>query len=329
MNFKAISKSNFKYAETNPIKASIVIPTLNEKFYIENALKVFLRQKYNNLEIIVVDGGSTDGTQESVKNLSSEYPNIQLIVHKKSSPSEARNIGCKEAHGDVVVFMDADIAGLSDKFIEKTLTHFADENVIGVHPVGVRTMDTWLERVLYHQKECTTPSFDIYPLLMRRDLFINLGGFPTIGFGEDKILAKNVRNLILQSPKRIVIENDAFYYVHGPHTLREFWNQQRWYGRTFPLYAAKAGLDLEASISFYLNALLSFSTCFILFISHFPILIINLIPLFFSFILYLFNGIKNSNLRISLCKFLLILVGGFAKCFGLLEYLLGKKRIGR
>ncbi len=311
--------------------ASIIIPTLNEKENIANTLYVWLNQSYTNLEIIIVDGGSTDGTCDIVEEISKIHNNVRLLVEKKTGPAEARNKGCKAANGEIVVFADADIAGVNKDFLKNSIKHFDDLNVIGVSPDAEYSNDTLVETAFFSGRKSTglNAMLSYYPLLMRQDTFLELGGFPDIGFGEDLIMRDKVIKKVITSPKKLVFEPQSIVSIHGPHTLGEFWTQQKWYGRTFPLYAAKARPELEGYINFYLNTFLSCTLFFIFFVPYFPVLIVNLTPLLFSFTLYLLNGIKNSNLKISLVKFLLILIGGFAKGFGLLEYLLGKRRIGR
>jgi glycosyltransferase involved in cell wall biosynthesis len=310
---------------------SIITPTLNEKENIANTLSVWLNQSYTNLEIVIVDGGSTDGTCDIVKEISRTHNNVRLLVERKTGPAESRNLGCKVANGEIVVFADADIAGVNKDFLENSMKHFEDVNVIGVFPNSEYSNDTSVEAAFFFgiKNAGLNALLSYYPMLMRRDAFLELGGFPNIGYGEDLIMRDKVIKTVITSPKKIVFEPGSIFSIHGPHTLAEFWKQQRWYGRTFPLYAAKAGLDIQGYINFYVNTFLSCSMFFIILIPYFPILIINMIPLFFSFTSYLLGGIKNSNLKISLVKFSLILIGGFGKGFGLLEYLLGKRRIGR
>lgn len=86
------------------ISISIIIPSLNEANYIERALRSIKNQSFQELEIIVVDGGSSDRTVEIAKN----YADLVLI--EKSNIAEARNIGAEHARGGVLVFLDADCA---------------------------------------------------------------------------------------------------------------------------------------------------------------------------------------------------------------------------
>jgi len=91
-------------------KISVVIPAYNEEKNIALCISSLLGQKNKDVEIIVVNDGSTDNT-EKIAKIFSEYVKI-INVKKRSGVANARNIGVKAAKGDVVAFIDADsIAG--------------------------------------------------------------------------------------------------------------------------------------------------------------------------------------------------------------------------
>ena len=90
------------------IKFSIVIPTYNRASFIANTIQSVLRQEYDNFEIIVVDDGSTDNTEEIVRSIKDS----RLIYHKKENGerAKARNRGTQLATGNYVNFLDSDDA---------------------------------------------------------------------------------------------------------------------------------------------------------------------------------------------------------------------------
>ena len=94
-----------KYIQ-NPL-VSIIIPTFNRGYILPRAIKSALSQTYQNIELIIIDDGSTDNTEEIVKDFSD--PRIQYIRYSenKGRPA-ARNKGIKKSKGDFFAFLDSD-----------------------------------------------------------------------------------------------------------------------------------------------------------------------------------------------------------------------------
>ncbi len=93
----------------NNKKVSVVIPVLNEKNYISGCLDSLLNQDYpkSDLEIILVDGGSTDGTIDIINSYTQKYNFIKLFFNSKKTVQYAMNIGIENAVGEYIVRMDA------------------------------------------------------------------------------------------------------------------------------------------------------------------------------------------------------------------------------
>lgn len=94
---------------------SIIVPIYNVKKYLEKCIDSILNQTYKNLEIILIDDGSTDESSEICDNYSQKDNRI-IVIHKKNAGvSSARNEGLKIATGDYIGFVD------SDDFLEKDM----------------------------------------------------------------------------------------------------------------------------------------------------------------------------------------------------------------
>lgn len=89
-------------------KISVVIPTYNSENYIVDCLNATVNQTYTNLEIILVDDGSTDNTFSILESYANRDPRIILFRHPNKGVSSTRNKGIHNATGDYIVFFDAD-----------------------------------------------------------------------------------------------------------------------------------------------------------------------------------------------------------------------------
>lgn len=87
---------------------SVIIPLYNSERYIQRTMESLLEQTYKNIEIIVVDDGSTDGSAQIVQDLARKSERIKYFYQDNSGVSEARNFGIDRASGEFVAFIDAD-----------------------------------------------------------------------------------------------------------------------------------------------------------------------------------------------------------------------------
>jgi glycosyltransferase involved in cell wall biosynthesis len=87
-------------------EVSVIIPLLNKGSCIKRAIDSVFVQKYQDFEIIVVDGGSTDGSLEIMREI--RDPRLTLVTQPTKGVSEARNFGVELSQGSLIVFLDAD-----------------------------------------------------------------------------------------------------------------------------------------------------------------------------------------------------------------------------
>ena len=93
---------------------SIIIPTYNRENVIKRAVNSVLRQSYSAYEVIIVDDGSTDGTEDVVASI--EDPRIRYIALKENQGvAHARNVGIREARYEYIAFLDSDDEWLPNK----------------------------------------------------------------------------------------------------------------------------------------------------------------------------------------------------------------------
>lgn len=94
---------------------SVVIPAYNRREFIGETVDSVLAQTYKDLEVIVVDDGSTDGTGDYLKSRYAGEPRFRYIWQENAERSAARNTGIMAAKGEYVAFLDSDDLWLPDK----------------------------------------------------------------------------------------------------------------------------------------------------------------------------------------------------------------------
>ena len=112
---------------------SVIIPAYNSKYFLIKALNSIMKQSFANVEIIVIDNGSSDGTYQFVTG---NHPSLKIVRNDKNmGTSYARNQGIRTAKGDYLMFMDSDAELQPDFFsiLKKVLEKFP-QNIAAFSP---------------------------------------------------------------------------------------------------------------------------------------------------------------------------------------------------
>lgn len=128
-----------KRNENSPT-VSVIIPTYNRAHLVVRAIRSVLNQSFQDFEIIVVDDGSTDNTEEVINNFNDSR--IRYIRHEKNrGVSAARNTGILAARGEYIAFLDSDDEWLPQK-LEKQVKAFKTlEEKVGLIYTGICFVD--------------------------------------------------------------------------------------------------------------------------------------------------------------------------------------------
>jgi glycosyltransferase involved in cell wall biosynthesis len=210
---------------------SVIIPTYNRRDFVREAIASVLAQSYQDFELIVVDDGSTDGTEDVVH----EFPQARYVWQENRGVSSARNAGVALSRGALLAFLDSDDLWQPSKLVAQVA--FFDE-----HPDAriCQTEELWLRNGVRvnprgkHRK----PSGDIFAaslhlclvspsaVMMRRELFEQMGGFDeSLPACEDydlwlRIAVREPAPLI-EEP--LVIKRGG----HADQLSRRFWGMDR------------------------------------------------------------------------------------------------------
>ena len=165
---------------------SVVIPTYNRAHLIKRAIDSVLSQTYQDFELIIVDDGSNDNTEDIVKNINDDR--IRYIRHNKNKGSSAaRNTGIENSKGEYIAFLDSDDVWLEKKLEKQMKVFSASGPEIGVIHCGIQYIDyetqkplkQWIIKDNINEKVFNT--FGAAPgtptMLIRKSVLMDVGFF--------------------------------------------------------------------------------------------------------------------------------------------------------
>lgn len=159
---------------------SCIVPVFNGERYLSEAVDSILKQTHRQLEIIVVDDGSTDATASMVRRYGER---VRYVCQPHAGAPTARNRGLQEARGPFVAFLDADDLWHADK-LTLQLARFAERpelelSVTHLQNFWIPELQAEAERFRDHPLAAPQPGYVTVTLLARRTLFDRVGGFNT------------------------------------------------------------------------------------------------------------------------------------------------------
>ncbi len=208
----------------NGERISVIVPAYNIASWLPRSLESLLAQTHRDLEIVVVDDGSSDNTSEVLSDYAAKFSNIKAIHKENGGVTSARLRGVKEASGDWIAFMDGDdyvepqmYARLLEnaKVSGADISHcghqilFSDGRVEYVHKSGkVRQQDR--RTALWELLDNREVSLSLCTKLYRRDLFSGLAEWmdPKIKYNEDLLM----NYYLFSRAQRSVFEGNCPYH---------------------------------------------------------------------------------------------------------------------
>lgn len=200
---------------------SVIVPVYNVREYLDKCVSSILSQSYTNLEIILVDDGSTDGSGKAID----EYKSIDrrvIVIHKENGGlSSARNIGMKYANGDWLAFIDSDDY-IDSNFIKHLLNIAHEQNAdivtssfepFSLDGSKLKNAPVWPEETMSGNEAINATMKNRLPVgiclsIFRRSIFLENGiTFPEGREHEDLI----TRIQLLFYAKRVSFTNEKLY----------------------------------------------------------------------------------------------------------------------
>ncbi len=216
---------------------SVITPTCNRAWIIEETLGSVRQQSYRPIEVVVVDDGSTDETEEVVRAFaesSAEGLTVRYVRQEQQGANAARNRGLEESRGEFIQFLDSDDLLLPDKLSDQVAVMQTEPQVEYVFsPFGTlegdRLKDWWPEDFRPDRDRLLDGMvrFGNLPLwtvngLYRRSICRRIGPWETRWQIHDRLY--NAKLLVLEAPYR---------YIPTMHALMRRHERERWTGHTW------------------------------------------------------------------------------------------------
>lgn len=209
-------------------KISVIVPVYNVEQYLERCVDSIINQTYTNLEIILVNDGSTDNSGKLCDELAKKDERIRVIHKENGGLSDARNRGIDESESDLVGFIDSDDYIDSDMYevLLKNLNNTdADLSMCSLYDVynntpeaQVTNKETWKlssEQAIKMVMEAKILSVTAVNKLYRKSLFTDLK-FEVGKIAEDAFIMIK----LLDKCEKIVATNEKkYYYVHRENSI--------------------------------------------------------------------------------------------------------------
>ncbi|PIN92266.1 hypothetical protein COU61_01545, partial [Candidatus Pacearchaeota archaeon CG10_big_fil_rev_8_21_14_0_10_35_13] len=197
----------------------------NEEKDIRLCLESLKNQNYKNTEIIIIDDGSTDKTLEIVKSMG-----VSVMKQNHGGPGKARNLGAKNAKGEILVFVDADMHFPKDYINNLVRLIINDDKIIGTthdYEIATNTDNKWGNlwgKVRVDKKNAN--EVRIFRAI-RKEKFLGMGGFDSkYGYADDQTFWYKYGIM------PTVAKNTTCYHKN-PDSLEGTYKQARWIGMSW------------------------------------------------------------------------------------------------
>lgn len=208
------------------LKFSIIIPVYNVLKYLPECVSSVLQQSFNDYEIILVDDGSTDGSEKLCDQYAEKDSRIQVIHQENQGLSAARNAGIQAATGEFVLFLDSDDCYEQNNLLERIAQKTSGADIVvfnwkefqdgqnyeecKVKEYLSRMQKEYVDGVSFLQDVTTMPLYPWYSWIYayRKEFWVEQGfSFPTGIKYEDVVLTYKV----LLAAKKILTAPDVWY----------------------------------------------------------------------------------------------------------------------
>jgi glycosyltransferase involved in cell wall biosynthesis len=226
-----------------PPVLTVVIPTLNRRELLEETLSALLRQVTPEVEVIVVDDGSSDGTIEMLNHRFGEQ--VQVLVQTHGGVCRARNLGVKHAKGAYLAFLDSDDLPM-DQWVERFLTEAKQGADVFTAAAEFRYEDGHVRLVTPEPRGDSFGGiaclFLAGTFMVQRDVFEKAGGYlDGLTYGENTDLGMHIGDIVRREGLSARHSCDPILVVRAKHRIydaaRSYDTSTKLLARSGPLLA--------------------------------------------------------------------------------------------
>ena len=206
-------------------KISIIIPVYNSENYIERCMESLVNQTLEDIEIIVVDDGSTDNSYSILERFAKKDSRIKIIQQENAKQGAARNNGLRNALGDYITFVDIDdwiSLDFCEKMlstIEKTGADFVVSSAYRIKSNGKKRKYTYYdeEKIYTEQNDIIKTikipeTWSVWSKLYKKEILNNIFFEEGTYYEDIEFLLKAVNN----TKKIATVPNTYYYYFSNP-----------------------------------------------------------------------------------------------------------------
>jgi glycosyltransferase involved in cell wall biosynthesis len=207
---------------------SIVVPNLNEERYLGKFLESLANQTFQDFELIIVDGGSSDGSRKIVDRFQELHPEmcIAKLINEKRNIGFIRNFGSSCARGELLFHTSSDVI-LDPWILYEVDNHFKrDPWLISLTGRTKPVASSILPHIAYQGFDLLRWFFSKLPgslrkyrpggnfFVIRKDVFDSLQGFPEVCINEDGLLGQKVDELLVKIPRKVKFDLGMCVHHH-------------------------------------------------------------------------------------------------------------------
>ena len=222
------------------MQLSVVIPIYNTEKYLEKCINSVINQNYSDMEIILVDDGSTDNSPSICDQYAKEFSFIKCIHSKNSGPATAKNLGLSAARGNYISFIDSDDELMP--LMYQTLLPLANNHSADVICCSYKQVDEfgqWSHTLftdklhILHEEEAIERLLDknliysqCWTKIYRRELLKQYKIRFIDGFMTEEDFIFNI-NAFSQSHTIVLLDRPFYIYTHRQSSLSRLYHRKK------------------------------------------------------------------------------------------------------